>query len=82
MGFWSSLLKYGGKAARGTGHVIGVTGKTLGSAALHPQRTLMGRQPSANRYKYRNQLHSILLMGSEQAVSGTSGQPEQLAGTV
>ena len=42
MGFWSSLLKYGGKAARGTGHVIGVTGKTLGSAALHPQRTLMG----------------------------------------
>ena len=36
MGFWSSLLKYGGKAARGTGHVIGVTGKTLGSAALHP----------------------------------------------
>ena len=42
MGFWSSLLKYGGKAARGTGHVIGATGKTLGSAALHPQRTLMG----------------------------------------
>lgn len=42
MGFWSSLLKYGGKAARGTGHVIGVTGKTIGSAALHPQRTLMG----------------------------------------
>lgn len=35
-------MKYGGKAARGTGHVIGVTGKTLGSAALHPQRTLMG----------------------------------------
>lgn len=42
MGFWSSLLKYSGKAARGTGHVIGATGKTLGSAALHPQRTLMG----------------------------------------
>ncbi len=35
-------MKYGGKAARGTGHVIGATGKTLGSAALHPQRTLMG----------------------------------------
>ena len=35
-------MKYSGKAARGTGHVIGATGKTLGSAALHPQRTLMG----------------------------------------
>lgn len=42
MGFWSSLLKYGGKAARGTGHVLGTTSRTVGSAALHPQRTLTG----------------------------------------
>lgn len=42
MGFWSSLLKYGGKAARGTGHVIGATSRTVGNAALHPQRTLTG----------------------------------------
>lgn len=42
MGFWSSFVKYGGKAARGTGHVIGVTSKTLGHATLHPQRTLTG----------------------------------------
>lgn len=35
-------MKYGDKAARGTGYVIGMTGKILGSAALHPQRTLMG----------------------------------------
>lgn len=42
MGFWSTLLKYGAKAARGTGHAIGVTAKATGSAALHPQRTLAG----------------------------------------
>lgn len=42
MGFWSSLLKYGGKAARGTGHVIGTTVRTAGNATLHPQRTLTG----------------------------------------
>ena len=54
--------------------------RNLGNEIGH--RPFRRRQPSANRYKYRNQLHSILLMGSEQAVSGTSGQPEQLAGTV
>ncbi len=46
MGFWSSLLKYGGKAARGTGHVIGVTGKTLGQCgtppATHPYGSRQG----------------------------------------
>lgn len=42
MGFWNSLLKYGGKAAIGTGHAIGATNRTVGSAALHPQRTLTG----------------------------------------
>ena len=35
MGFWSSLLKYGGQAA-------GATGRTLGGAIIHPQRTLTG----------------------------------------
>ena len=42
MGFWSSLLKIGMKTARGTGHAIGATARTAGSAALHPQRTLVG----------------------------------------
>lgn len=42
MGFWSTLLRYGGKAAKGTGHVVGNTSKTVGSAVLHPQRTLVG----------------------------------------
>ena len=42
MGFWSSLLKYGGKAARGTGHVLKAAGHEAGSAAQHPQRTLTG----------------------------------------
>lgn len=35
-------MKYSGMAARGTGHVIGVTSRTLGKAVLHPQRTLTG----------------------------------------
>ena len=42
MGFWSSLLKYGSTAARGAGHALGATGKTVGGAVLHPQRTLTG----------------------------------------
>lgn len=40
MGFWSSLLKYGGKAAKGVGAAAAETGKTAGSAILHPTRTL------------------------------------------
>lgn len=35
MGFWSSLLKAGGKAA-------GATGKAVGGAVLHPSQTLRG----------------------------------------
>ena len=35
MGFWSSLLKTGGKAA-------GATGKAFGGAVLHPSQTLRG----------------------------------------
>lgn len=35
MGFWSSLLKTGGKAA-------GATGKAVGGAVLHPSKTLRG----------------------------------------
>ena len=35
MGFWSSLLKTGGKAA-------GATGKAVGGAVLHPSQTLRG----------------------------------------
>lgn len=35
MGFWSSLLKYGGKATA-------TTGKTLGKVVLHPSQTLRG----------------------------------------
>ena len=35
MGFWSSLLKYGGKAAT-------ATGKSIGGAVLHPSQTLRG----------------------------------------
>lgn len=42
MGFWSTLLKYGVRAARGTGHAVGATAKATGSAALHPARTLTG----------------------------------------
>lgn len=35
MGFWSSLLKSGGKA-------VGATGKAVGGAVLHPSKTLKG----------------------------------------
>lgn len=35
MGFWSNLLKYGGKATV-------ATGKSLGNAVLHPSQTLRG----------------------------------------
>lgn len=42
MGFWSTLLKLGTKAARGTGNALGATARTAGSATLHPQRTLAG----------------------------------------
>ena len=35
MGFWSTLLKHGGQA-------VGATGRSLGGAIVHPQRTLTG----------------------------------------
>ena len=42
MGFWSTLLKYGGKAAKGMGKAAAATGKSAGDAVLHPTRTLRG----------------------------------------
>lgn len=40
MGFWSSLLKYGGSAAKGVGKFTAATGKSMGGAVLHPTQTL------------------------------------------
>ena len=42
MGFWSTVLKYGGKAAKGVGTATVTTGKSVGNAALHPSQTLRG----------------------------------------
>lgn len=42
MGFWNTLLKYGGKAAKGAGHAAAATGKSAGQAILHPSQTLRG----------------------------------------
>ena len=42
MGVWSTILKYGGKAAKGTGKAVLATGKNVGEAALHPSQTLRG----------------------------------------
>ncbi len=42
MGFWNTLLKYGGKAAKGVGKAAVVTGKSAGEAVLHPTKTLRG----------------------------------------
>ena len=33
-------MKYGGKAAKGTGKAVLATGKNVGEAALHPSQTL------------------------------------------
>ena len=35
-------MKYGGKAAKGTGKAVLATGKNVGEAALHPSQTLRG----------------------------------------
>lgn len=42
MGFWSTVLKYGGKAVKGVGTVTMATGKSVGKAALNPSQTLRG----------------------------------------
>ncbi|MBC5614595.1 hypothetical protein [Bacteroides hominis] len=40
MGFWSTVLKYGGKAAKGAGTATVATGKSVGKAVLNPSQTL------------------------------------------
>lgn len=49
MGFWDTILKYGGKAVKGAGKAAKnvekaavTTGKSVGNAALHPSQTLRG----------------------------------------
>ena len=42
MGFWSSLLKTGGKAVKYGGKATVATGKSVGNAVLHPSQTLRG----------------------------------------
>lgn len=42
MGVWGTLLKYGGKAAKGVGTATAATGKSMGKAVLHPSQTLRG----------------------------------------
>ena len=42
MGFWSKSLEYGLKAARLTKRGAAASGRELGQAILHPQRTLSG----------------------------------------
>ena len=42
MGFWNTVLKYGGKAAKGMGQAASATGKSAGHAVLHPSQTLRG----------------------------------------
>lgn len=42
MGVWDTILKYGGKAAKGMGKAAGATGKSVGQAVIHPSQTLRG----------------------------------------
>ena len=42
MGFWCTILKYGGKAMRGAGQATSAAGKSMGNAVLHPSQTLRG----------------------------------------
>ena len=42
MGFWSTVLKYGGKTVKGVGTATMATGKSVGQAALNPSQTLRG----------------------------------------
>ena len=49
MGVWSTLLKYGGKAAKGVGTATAATGKSMGKAVLHPSQTLRGAGQAVKR---------------------------------
>ncbi len=42
MGFWNTVLKYGGKAVKGVGTATAATGKSVGKAVLTPSQTLRG----------------------------------------
>ena len=42
MGFWNTILKYGGTAMKGAGKATTATGKSMGNAVLHPSQTLRG----------------------------------------
>lgn len=42
MGFWSTILKYGGTAMKGAGKATTATGRSMGNAVLHPSQTLRG----------------------------------------
>lgn len=42
MGFWSTILKYGGSVMKGTGKATAATGRSMGNAVLHPSQTLRG----------------------------------------
>ena len=48
MGFWSTILKYGGKAMRGAGQATSAAGKSMGNAVLHPSQTLRGAGSQLN----------------------------------
>lgn len=42
MGFWNTVLRYGGQAAKGVGHATAATSKSMGKAMLNPSQTLRG----------------------------------------
>lgn len=42
MGFWSTILQYGGKALKGTRKATTAVGRSMGNAVLHPSQALRG----------------------------------------
>lgn len=42
MGFWNTILKYGGTVMKGAGKATAATGRSMGNAVLHPSQTLRG----------------------------------------
>lgn len=42
MGFWNTVLRYSGQAAKGVGHATAATSKSMGKAMLNPSQTLRG----------------------------------------